>query len=85
MNLGLNNKVVVVTGGAKGIGAAISRAFAKEGALPVKLGRNPAEAKALVDELASSPGTPADCLELELTDLDALKDTVDERIRVVAV
>ncbi|MDL2220272.1 SDR family oxidoreductase [Eubacteriales bacterium OttesenSCG-928-N14] len=32
MDLGLQNKVVVVTGGAKGIGAAISEAFAQEGA-----------------------------------------------------
>ena len=31
MNLELENKVVVITGGAKGIGEAITRAFAMEG------------------------------------------------------
>jgi NAD(P)-dependent dehydrogenase (short-subunit alcohol dehydrogenase family) len=35
MNLDLNEKVIVVTGGARGIGAAIVRALAAEGAIPV--------------------------------------------------
>lgn len=35
MDLGLNGKVVIVTGGGQGIGAAISQACADEGAIPV--------------------------------------------------
>lgn len=35
MDLYLNNKVVIVTGGGSGIGAAISRQLAEEGAIPV--------------------------------------------------
>lgn len=41
MDLQLKDKVVIVTGGAKGIGAAIVRACAAEGAVPVIVGRDP--------------------------------------------
>lgn len=40
MDLGLKDKVVVVTGGAKGIGAATVRACAGEGAIPVIVDRD---------------------------------------------
>ncbi|MBU9427654.1 SDR family oxidoreductase [Burkholderia gladioli] len=40
MNLDLQDKVVLVTGGAAGIGGAITHAFAAEGAIPVVLDRN---------------------------------------------
>jgi L-fucose dehydrogenase len=40
MDLQLNNKVIIVTGGAKGIGEGIVRTLAKEGATPVIIGRN---------------------------------------------
>ena len=45
MDLALEGKKVVVTGGAKGIGASIVRSFVKEGAVPILLGRNPGEAE----------------------------------------
>lgn len=41
MDLHLNDKVVIVTGGASGIGAAISLTLAEEGAIPVILGKSP--------------------------------------------
>lgn len=40
MDLGLRDKVVIVTGGASGIGAAISMTLAEEGAIPVIFGRS---------------------------------------------
>ncbi|MDR7305109.1 SDR family oxidoreductase [Rhodoferax saidenbachensis] len=41
MDLHLQDKVVIVTGGASGIGAAISLTLAQEGAIPVILGKSP--------------------------------------------
>jgi len=41
MKLGLDGKVVIVTGGGAGIGGAISTVLAEEGAVPVILGRSP--------------------------------------------
>ncbi len=40
MNLNLTNKVIIVTGGAKGIGEGISQVLAAEGAIPVIIGRS---------------------------------------------
>jgi len=40
MNLHLDNKVIVVTGGAKGIGEGIVKTLAEENAIPVIVGRN---------------------------------------------
>lgn len=40
MNLQLLNKVIIVTGGAKGIGEGITKVLAAEGAIPVIVGRN---------------------------------------------
>lgn len=45
MNLHLKDKVVIVTGGASGIGAAISLTLAQEGAIPVILGKSPMPAE----------------------------------------
>ena len=40
MNLQLTDKVIIVTGGAKGIGEGIVQVLAAEGAIPVVVGRN---------------------------------------------
>lgn len=56
MDLELSDKVVVVTGGNKGIGEAISRSFAGEGSVVVVFGRNREEGQAFVEDLRSSGG-----------------------------
>jgi L-fucose dehydrogenase len=40
MDLGLKNKIIIVSGGAKGIGEGIVKLLATEGAVPVIIGRN---------------------------------------------
>ena len=40
MDLGLKNKIIIVTGGARGIGEGIVTALANEGAIPIIIGRN---------------------------------------------
>ena len=70
MDLGLEGKVVVVTGAGKGIGLAVARAFAEEGAKVVAGSRNPGEALAAlaarypVVPVAVDLGTPEGPAEL---------------------
>ena len=54
MDLQLKNRVILVTGGAKGIGAATVRACAAEGAVPVIIDRDGKEGEALSLELNGS-------------------------------
>jgi L-fucose dehydrogenase len=54
MDLQLKGKVVIVTGGAKGIGAAIVRACSAEGAVPVIVDRDAEAAGKLQQELMAS-------------------------------
>ena len=56
MDLQLRDKVVIVTGGAKGIGEGISMALAKEGAIPVIIGRNEADNLKVVEAIKAMGG-----------------------------
>jgi NAD(P)-dependent dehydrogenase (short-subunit alcohol dehydrogenase family) len=57
MNSGHRDRVVIVTGGTHGIGAACVRAFAAAGANVVFCGRDTAAGEALVDELTAAGGS----------------------------
>lgn len=66
MDMGLKDKVVFVTGGASGIGAAISTILAQEQAIPVILARRQADPAFLAQLKEHSP--QANLIVTELTD-----------------
>ncbi|HEY0433070.1 MAG TPA: SDR family oxidoreductase [Chitinophagaceae bacterium] len=67
MDLHLADKVIVVTGGAKGIGAGIASALAAEGAVPVIIGRNAADNEQMVQQILNAGGKSGQ-VTAELTD-----------------
>ena len=56
MDLHLTDKVIIVTGGAKGIGAGIVKVLAAEGAIPVVVGRNEEDNLKLIAEIQEGGG-----------------------------
>jgi len=76
MDLDLKNKIVIVTGGAKGIGEGISRTLAKEGAIPIIIGRNEEDNKKLTASIKEAGGN-ADYITAELTLPEECKKAVD--------
>ena len=79
MDLKLKDKVFIVTGGAKGIGEAITLGLVEEGAIPVIVGRSEKASLALAEKIKS---TGAQCLNLlmELGQKDVCQDIVDQTI-----
>lgn len=75
MDLGLKDKVIVVSGGAKGIGEGVCRVLAQEGAIPVILGRNQADNQSLADDIAKAGGQ-AFCVQAELSNPVACEDAI---------
>jgi L-fucose dehydrogenase len=76
MDLGLRDHVILVTGGAKGIGAQVAKVLAAEGAFPIIIGHNATDNAAAVAAIVAA-GNRALAVEAELTQTDACRQAVD--------
>ena len=77
MQLNLTGKIIIVTGGAKGIGLGISKVLAAEGAIPFIIGRSTEDNNAAVKEIELAGGQ-AKCVTAELTDPLACEKAVKQ-------
>jgi 3-hydroxybutyrate dehydrogenase len=70
MDFGLRGRVVVVTGAASGIGAALARAYAQQGAHVMLLGREYPQLQEVASSFSAIAGVAAEsaAFEVELTD-----------------
>jgi len=67
MDLQLQGKLIIVSGGAKGIGEGIARSLASEDAMPVIIGRNETDNRKLVQSLKDA-GVQADFVTADLVE-----------------
>jgi NAD(P)-dependent dehydrogenase (short-subunit alcohol dehydrogenase family) len=77
MNLNLKGKVIIVTGGAKGIGAGITKSLAAEGAIPVVVGRDGNDNDAIIKEVGAGFGITAELTHPEACE-NAIKATIEK-------
>ncbi|MGU3493263.1 SDR family NAD(P)-dependent oxidoreductase [Xanthobacteraceae bacterium A53D] len=75
MDLNLSGRVAIITGPAKGMGAAITRAFAAEGCKLVLIGRDTAAIAPIADEVRAK-GTEAIVVACDLTDPAACETAI---------
>lgn len=80
MDLKLKDKVIVVTGGSKGIGNGICKVLVQEGAIPVIIGRNEQDVIKAVNTIKNNGGQAFYALA-ELTDQVACKNAMDSVIK----
>ena len=79
MNLNLTDKIILVTGGAKGIGEGISAVLAAEGAIPVIIGRNEDDNRRAVETIRAAGGR-AHQFVAELTKPDQCRRAVEQTL-----
>jgi L-fucose dehydrogenase len=80
MDLQLKDKVVIVTGGAKGIGAAIVHACASEGAIPVVVDRDAEAGKQLQSELQTN-GANCALISVDLEAPESCSQSVEHTLK----
>jgi L-fucose dehydrogenase len=80
MDLHLKEQVVLVSGGAKGIGAAIVRGLAAEGAIPVILDKDEASASSLENELQRA-GAKLLTVIADLNETQCCRNAIDQTLQ----
>ena len=80
MDLGLDRKVIVVTGGSKGIGSGIVEVLSQEGAFPIIVGRDQKKILQVVSHY-SKKGTQVGYAFAELTDPKQCEQAVKKLLK----
>ncbi|WP_417768772.1 SDR family NAD(P)-dependent oxidoreductase [Stappia sp.] len=81
MNISMKDKVVLVTGGSTGIGAATAKAFAANGAkVAINYARSTDAAQAVCDEIKAAGGV-ADLFQADVSQSSQARDVVDAVVR----
>ena len=80
MDLKLKEKIIIVTGGAKGIGEGIVKVLAKEGAIPVIVGRNESDNKKTLTDIEAAGGRGYQVVA-ELTNPEESENAVKETLK----
>jgi L-fucose dehydrogenase len=79
MDLGLKDKIIIITGGAKGIGGATTRMLADEGAIPVIIDRDADAGENLQQELQAK-GQTGLLMVFEIAEAENCKQIVDRTV-----
>ncbi|GAB3114225.1 SDR family oxidoreductase [Aestuariicella hydrocarbonica] len=82
MDLKLKNKVILITGGSKGIGLALGKYLANEGAKVSICARNEAEVAAAVEQIKAL-GTDAYGAAVDVTDQESISQWVSDSARTL--
>jgi NAD(P)-dependent dehydrogenase (short-subunit alcohol dehydrogenase family) len=77
MDLGLTGKLAVVTGGSKGIGLAVARAFAREGANVLITARTKEAVEAAAAQIGADFGVKAGAVVSDLATADGCQAVID--------
>lgn len=76
MNLNLDDKVFIVTGGASGIGKAVCKAIAEENGIAVIVDRDSKKNDVLLNEIKAD-GKKAEAVQIELTNDDGCRQLIE--------
>jgi L-fucose dehydrogenase len=79
MDLGIKDKIMIVTGGSKGIGEGITRRLVEEGAIPVMATRDRESGEKLLNEIRNQ-GKKAHFIQAELSPRENCKKIVAETL-----